>query len=533
MPENESKWRITEEKRWQQFASAAREALRHNPNLSEAHNNLGVALGHMGDSDAAIAEYREALRANPGNCMAHYNLGVALASRGDWDGAIAESGEAVRLDPELADAHNNLGMALGSIGNWDAAILEFQEAIRLKPSLAEAHDNLGVALTKKGHLDAAIAASREALRLDPKLAGAHLNLGAALGTKGDWQEEIAEYREELRSNPNSDRAHYNLAYLFGSKGKWDGAISEYREALRLNPNLAEAHDNLGSAFANKGDWEGAIAESREALRLNPKLATAHNNIGVALEQKGDRRGAIGHYRRACLLEPETALYKQNYEQLSQQVAAENEESEEWRKAFAGRMNTPEVLAEKGRVLAFAVLACAEYSSDSVVSRILTLPTGSGDKMPPDAHFRILLLLEWVWLYVHVIDSTASEHIGAEKRNLLIGALVDEIAELLRTWAEEGSPELRRLASEEARRGGFKREFWENLNVRQQEYAKCQKWFADDKEAYSGTLIWEFSQRVAALAGREHDPRFYLPVYCQISDPVTLKPIIAAGQILPE
>ena len=72
---------LSQQKKWDDAAAAAREALRLNPNNDMAHNNLGIALGSKGDWDGAIAEEREALRLNPNNDMAHVNLGVALGRR--------------------------------------------------------------------------------------------------------------------------------------------------------------------------------------------------------------------------------------------------------------------------------------------------------------------------------------------------------------------------------------------------------------------------------------------------------------------
>jgi Flp pilus assembly protein TadD len=69
--------------------SAARQAVRLNPNNEWARANLGNAILSKGDVDGAIAEYREALRLNPKNESAHYNLGVAPGNKGDWGGAIA------------------------------------------------------------------------------------------------------------------------------------------------------------------------------------------------------------------------------------------------------------------------------------------------------------------------------------------------------------------------------------------------------------------------------------------------------------
>jgi tetratricopeptide (TPR) repeat protein len=113
---------LNQQKKWDASVSAARQAVRLNPNNEWARANLGNAILSKGDVDGAIAEYREALRLNPKNESAHYNLGVALGNKGDWGGAIAEYRATLRLNPKYEHAHLSLGNALGEMGDWNGAI---------------------------------------------------------------------------------------------------------------------------------------------------------------------------------------------------------------------------------------------------------------------------------------------------------------------------------------------------------------------------------------------------------------------------
>lgn len=55
-----------------------RKAISLNPNLAEAHHNLGAELTHVGLHDQAIEEFRTTLRLDPQNDGAKYRLGRAL-----------------------------------------------------------------------------------------------------------------------------------------------------------------------------------------------------------------------------------------------------------------------------------------------------------------------------------------------------------------------------------------------------------------------------------------------------------------------
>jgi Flp pilus assembly protein TadD len=83
-----------------------------NPDFSEAHNNLGVALGDGHDVTGAIAEFRAALQINPYYFEAHNNLANSLRGQHDLEGAIAEYREALNLRPDDTDLRSNLRLTL-------------------------------------------------------------------------------------------------------------------------------------------------------------------------------------------------------------------------------------------------------------------------------------------------------------------------------------------------------------------------------------------------------------------------------------
>ena len=75
------------------------EALRIEPNLPEAHYNLGNALMRQGRTEEAMGHYYKTLRIDPDHLGAHYNVGVALAMRGDRTRAAYHFSEVSRIDP--------------------------------------------------------------------------------------------------------------------------------------------------------------------------------------------------------------------------------------------------------------------------------------------------------------------------------------------------------------------------------------------------------------------------------------------------
>ena len=78
------------------------------PDLADAHNNLGRLRHDQGDLAGAESCYRLALCAAPGVALYWFNLGVVVEDQGRAAEAIAAYERALALDATWADAHFNL-----------------------------------------------------------------------------------------------------------------------------------------------------------------------------------------------------------------------------------------------------------------------------------------------------------------------------------------------------------------------------------------------------------------------------------------
>jgi tetratricopeptide (TPR) repeat protein len=254
------------------------EALRLNPDLSQAENNIGAALLGLGRFKDAQAAFAEAVRLKPSDAEIRTNLAVALLRLGQPTAAVPELLESVRLDPNRAASHEALASALLTEGESTPAIAEYRTAIRLSPATATAHTGLATALGRAGQPQAAIAEYEEALRLDPRDARADANLGVALLRTGQLQEAADRFRMAVAIDPTFARGHYGLASALDALGRHDEAIAEFRQTLVYQPDFAEAHNELGVALAEVGRSQEAIAEFLEAIRLKPDLTDARANL---------------------------------------------------------------------------------------------------------------------------------------------------------------------------------------------------------------------------------------------------------------
>jgi tetratricopeptide (TPR) repeat protein len=113
----------------------ARDAYRHalelDPDLADAHLNLGRLEHEAGELGRAEAHYRDAVRLAPEDPTSHFNLGVLLEDRGRPEEAILAYRQAIVRDPDAGDAHYNLGLLLESRGRKSEAIRHLMTARRL------------------------------------------------------------------------------------------------------------------------------------------------------------------------------------------------------------------------------------------------------------------------------------------------------------------------------------------------------------------------------------------------------------------
>ncbi len=311
----------------EQAIEAWRQAIKHHPDDSQAHNNLGLALANIGRRDEAVEAFQTAIRLEPDLAEARINLGQALANPQQPVKTLESFRDQVRDQPEDPWAHYNLGRALARDGQHEQAIESFDEAIRLRPDFAAAHTNRGLTLVQLGRIDEAIQAHREAVKSQPNFAKAHSNLGFALEIAGRLEEAIEAHRMSVQIRPDDPTVHTNLGNVLANAGRRDEAIQAFQEAIRLQPDLIEAQAGLEQTISQIDQLEETLRSYREIVRGQPDDPTAQINLAKTLAKMGRLGEAIPAYQRAIQLQPDDALIHYQLARLLND-AGRNEEAVE-------------------------------------------------------------------------------------------------------------------------------------------------------------------------------------------------------------
>ncbi len=110
---------------------AYEKAIALDPELADAHVNVGRLLHMAGERGRAEPHYREGVKLAPDDPTPHFNLGVLLEELGRKDEAVLAYKQAILRDPDFADAHCNLGLLLESTGNRTEAMRHLMLARQL------------------------------------------------------------------------------------------------------------------------------------------------------------------------------------------------------------------------------------------------------------------------------------------------------------------------------------------------------------------------------------------------------------------
>jgi Flp pilus assembly protein TadD len=204
---------------WKDSGTLFRHALKVTRDNTVAHLHLGnYLLMQEGDIPQAIIHLQEAARLEPNLAEAHSQLGSALFLAGRKEESIKEFELTLLLNPLHTQAQCNLGVALQAVGRLPEAIIHLQEAVRLRPDYAEAQNDLGGALAASGRLEEAIVHLREAVRLSPGHEVAHRNLAQALLLHGERDEAMMHLRRAVELQPKDQQALRALQMLEGKAG---------------------------------------------------------------------------------------------------------------------------------------------------------------------------------------------------------------------------------------------------------------------------------------------------------------------------
>ena len=237
----------------------------------------GMALQHLGELDAALADFKQAARMDTGYADAWLSMADLYRVKGEIDKAVPCAQQALALAPGSANVAQTCGDIELAQGNSRRAADHFQRAIESGIDTPHIWAKLGIALVQCGDTIPAIDAMEKAHELGVSDDWIFEHMGLLFTTRGQLEVARENLEMAVASEPENLNAWNTLIVVYTKLGLSDKARQAAETILAIDPRHVNALLNLGSWFSDQARNVEALAEYRKALAVNPKSATGYVN----------------------------------------------------------------------------------------------------------------------------------------------------------------------------------------------------------------------------------------------------------------
>ena len=327
----------------QTAATQAAEILKVFPDQPQALALSGLALGRLGQGDAAIEALRRAVHLKPElpdawRALAdHY---TALEMREAADEAFAQQLRHSTRDPKLMSvalallenripeaeaalrehlkryptdvtAIRMLAEVAARIGRMQDAENLLARCVELAPGFRMARQNYAMVLHRQNKFAAALEEVNLLLEDDPSNPGLRNLKAAVLGRVGEYAKSIALYRAVLADYPRQPKVWMTLGHALKTANQNLESIEAYRRCIELAPHFGEVWWSLANlkTFRFTAEEIAAMQAQLERADLsNDDRFHFHFSLGKALEDIGDYADSFAHYAQGNALRRKLIRY---------------------------------------------------------------------------------------------------------------------------------------------------------------------------------------------------------------------------------
>jgi TolB-like protein/predicted Zn-dependent protease len=266
--------------------STAREAVRLQPDLGQAHRALGFYYyWGLGDYESALEHFGTAVTRIPGDAMLHLGIAAVYRRQARWSESLASYERAVELNPGTSQYPFQLALTQSLVRNYPEANRNLDQALRLNPDDPYSYwQKTRVYVLWRGDTQAAGAAldtlySRPGLGDALEGEGGYLRWWVLLLERRYWDalsflntSQVDRYENQFFVVPKAQL----FAQLYGLMGQPDLAVAYFdsarvmiETALREAPDDPRLHSALGTAYAGLGRRDEAVREAELGVELQP------------------------------------------------------------------------------------------------------------------------------------------------------------------------------------------------------------------------------------------------------------------------
>jgi tetratricopeptide (TPR) repeat protein len=267
------------------------------PSTPEDHLWRGKYLRALDRREEAASELRLAAT-DPELWEAHLELGEMLLADGRGPDALAEFQAVLDARPNSERALLEAGRLLALAGRQDEAQTLFERLIAIAPRNVEGRIALLELLISKHEFDRAVEQGQAAVQAGGERADAHFFLGLAYEARGDWAQASQEYRAATERDPADFQAFLNLARSLFKQDLYIQSIEVCDKAIAMRADDPQPYTFKAEAQIELGNAGDALGTLGHALAVAPNDARVLAAVSKAYLAAGDNASAVAYANQA-------------------------------------------------------------------------------------------------------------------------------------------------------------------------------------------------------------------------------------------
>lgn len=301
--------------KWAEAVAPLEKAIELNlDNNKDLYSAIGQAYEKQRMFDKAVPAYEKFLEFNPQSPgEIPNNLGVCYTELKQFDKAVIAFQAAVKLEPQNLRLNEKLAKSLHDAGQYDEAAEVYMNLIKLSPKDAKVYFNSIVMMYDGAQMqDKAIEAAQKMVDMDPSNSDAIYNLGYMHVKKQNYQEAIEVFKKAIELRPDFDYAYMNLGYCYSQTKNYTEAVNAFSKLVEFMPENSDGWFNIGLNYMQQKKWNSAIEPLRKTIELRPDNGLAYYNLGIAYLNLKDNYSARDVHKQLLTIDPDLAARLQKF-----------------------------------------------------------------------------------------------------------------------------------------------------------------------------------------------------------------------------
>jgi tetratricopeptide (TPR) repeat protein len=232
--------------------------VQHLPARAEAHNDLAVAYGVLGDYAEALNSFERSLRLKPDSFEVLINAGRAAEALWEHPRAIEYFRRALSLKPDSGKTKLLLGLSQLS-GKESDNLGKILQEVAVEDTY-EAQFNVGIARMALDRFAEGWSALERARDLAPDRYEPYCMLGFFAGLRGGMKEAAELYGKGIALNPHDPRAVMSHGVILLALGELERGWDEFERRFELY-----GYKDLMDRFPRDALWDGSDLAGKTLL----------------------------------------------------------------------------------------------------------------------------------------------------------------------------------------------------------------------------------------------------------------------------